>query len=182
MSRRPPASIATSILFAPASSAFSINSFTAAAGRSITSPAAMRSTSKGSRRRIGMERKRPRELYRIGERAGKALASGDAEVAVKMSAPRRIRDDARGRMLLSQGSLCGGGRTAAQGAMPLPRMPVHQRRGAEHVHADAARGVPLPERGAEELHARRSRSAGDARDFARTAAPISRRAGQTCPS
>ena len=49
---RPPASIATSIARAPASSAFSTSSLTAAAGRSITSPAAMRSTSSGSRRRI----------------------------------------------------------------------------------------------------------------------------------
>ncbi len=39
---------------APASSAFSTSSFTAAAGRSITSPAAMRSISSGSRRRTGM--------------------------------------------------------------------------------------------------------------------------------
>ncbi len=38
-----------------ASSAFSTSSFTAAAGRSITSPAAMRSISSGSRRRMDMD-------------------------------------------------------------------------------------------------------------------------------
>ena len=43
-------------LLAPASSAFSISSLIAAAGRSITSPAAMRSMVSGSRRRIGMGR------------------------------------------------------------------------------------------------------------------------------
>ena len=31
------------------------------------------------------------------------------------------------------------GEPRSQGAMPLPRMSVHQRRRAEHVHADAAR-------------------------------------------
>ena len=46
ISLRPPASIATSIVFAPASSAFSTSSLIAAAGRSITSPAAMRSIDK----------------------------------------------------------------------------------------------------------------------------------------
>ena len=42
MSRRPPPSVTTSIRLAPASSAFSTNSFTTLAGRSTTSPAAMR--------------------------------------------------------------------------------------------------------------------------------------------
>ena len=35
--------------------------------------------------------------------------------------------------------------------MPLPRMPIYQRRGPEPVHADAARWVPLRERRAEDL-------------------------------
>ena len=45
------ASTVTSMVRAPASMAFSTSSFTAEAGRSTTSPAAMRSTSTGSRRR-----------------------------------------------------------------------------------------------------------------------------------
>ena len=40
-SRRPPAVIVTSMRVAPASSAFSISSFTTDAGRSTTSPAAI---------------------------------------------------------------------------------------------------------------------------------------------
>ena len=55
---------------APASSAFSTSSFTAAAGRSITSPAAMRLTVSGGRMRIaGMRRKSKNksdtELHRV---------------------------------------------------------------------------------------------------------------------
>ncbi len=73
MRRRPPASIATSMWRAPASSAFSTSSLIAAAGRSITSPAAMRSTSSGSSRRIGMGAMGPRADYRIG-----GMESGDA--------------------------------------------------------------------------------------------------------
>jgi hypothetical protein len=42
--RRPPPSVTISILVAPASSAFSTSSFTTLAGRSTTSPAAMRLT------------------------------------------------------------------------------------------------------------------------------------------
>src|SRR5262249_45721040 len=38
----------------------------------------------------------------------------------------------RRRMLLSQNSLRGRRRTSPQGAVPLPRMPVYQRRRAEH--------------------------------------------------
>jgi hypothetical protein len=41
MSLRPPAVISTSIFVAPASTQFSINSFTTEAGRSTTSPAAI---------------------------------------------------------------------------------------------------------------------------------------------
>ena len=48
ISRRPPPSSTISIRRAPASSAFSTSSFTADAGRSTTSPAAMRSTRTGS--------------------------------------------------------------------------------------------------------------------------------------
>ena len=44
MRSMPPPSSATAMRLAPASSAFSTSSFTAAAGRSITSPAAMRLT------------------------------------------------------------------------------------------------------------------------------------------
>ena len=50
---RPPWAIATSTRDAPASSAFSTSSFTAEAGRSITSPAAMRLTAASPRSRIG---------------------------------------------------------------------------------------------------------------------------------
>ena len=54
---RPPSSMAMLIRVAPASSAFSTNSFTAAAGRSTTSPAAMRlTTSWGSLRICGWGR------------------------------------------------------------------------------------------------------------------------------
>jgi hypothetical protein len=48
----PPPSIATAIRRAPASSAFSTSSFTTEAGRSTTSPAAMRSATAGGRRRM----------------------------------------------------------------------------------------------------------------------------------
>jgi hypothetical protein len=51
---RPPPSTCTSIREAPASRAFSTISFTALAGRSTTSPAAMRLTVSGGSRRIGM--------------------------------------------------------------------------------------------------------------------------------
>ncbi len=44
ISDRPPAAVTTSMSVAPASSAFSTSSFTTLAGRSITSPAAMRLT------------------------------------------------------------------------------------------------------------------------------------------
>jgi len=54
MNLRPPSSTVTSTDRAPASMAFSTSSFTAAAGRSTTSPAAMRSTRTGSRRRTGI--------------------------------------------------------------------------------------------------------------------------------
>ena len=47
----PPSFKTTSILVAPASKAFSTNSFTADAGRSSTSPAAMRLTNVGGKRR-----------------------------------------------------------------------------------------------------------------------------------
>ena len=49
----PPASTATAIRVAPASSAFSISSFTTEAGRSITSPAAIRAATSGGSTRIG---------------------------------------------------------------------------------------------------------------------------------
>ncbi len=61
MRLRPPPSITTSIRLAPASKAFSTSSFTAEAGRSTTSPAAMRSTSTGSRRRTAMIKETPGE-------------------------------------------------------------------------------------------------------------------------
>ena len=158
MSRRPPASIVTSIDFAPASSAFSTNSLIAAAGRSITSPAAMRSMVKGSRRRIGMGAYGPRRILSHWRARGESVSLGRNESAVKGTT-----NDIRGRLLLWTSALRGRGQAAAQGAMPLSRMPVHQRRRAEHVHADGARGVPLRERRAQDLHAQRSRSAGDAR-------------------
>src|ERR1700683_2724791 len=66
-------------------------------------------------------------------------------------------------MLLWTSALRSRGEAAAQGAVPLSRMPVYQRRRAEHVHADGARRVPLCERRAQDLHPQRSRSAGDAR-------------------
>ena len=53
MRTSPPASRSTSIRVAPASSAFSQSSLTAAAGRSTTSPAAMASATCGGRRRMG---------------------------------------------------------------------------------------------------------------------------------
>ena len=53
ISPRPPASTATAIRDAPASIAFSTSSFTTDAGRSTTSPAAMRLTRCSGRRRIG---------------------------------------------------------------------------------------------------------------------------------
>jgi len=53
ISRLPPSAIATSIRRAPASSAFSTSSLTAEAGRSTTSPAAIRFVAAASRSRIG---------------------------------------------------------------------------------------------------------------------------------
>ncbi len=50
----PPLSASTSMRAAPASSAFSTSSLIALAGRSTTSPAAMRLTVSGGRRRMGM--------------------------------------------------------------------------------------------------------------------------------
>ena len=54
MKVRPPSFRETAMRWAPASIAFSTSSFTALAGRSTTSPAAIRSMSTGSRRRTGM--------------------------------------------------------------------------------------------------------------------------------
>ena len=51
--RRPPS--VTAMRVAPASSAFSTSSFTTAAGRSTTSPAAMRLAVVSGRMRMGME-------------------------------------------------------------------------------------------------------------------------------
>ena len=51
----PPSPSVTSMRAAPASSAFSASSLTTEAGRSTTSPAAMRLTRLGGRRRMGME-------------------------------------------------------------------------------------------------------------------------------
>jgi hypothetical protein len=51
---RPPPWASTSIRVAPASMALSTSSLMALAGRSTTSPAAMRLTVSGGRRRIGM--------------------------------------------------------------------------------------------------------------------------------
>src|SRR5690349_9232514 len=59
----PPSRNVTSMREAPASIAFSTNSLTAAAGRSMTSPAAMRLTRTGGRRRIAIAR-----VYANGER------------------------------------------------------------------------------------------------------------------
>ena len=56
MRSMPPASSATDMRVAPASSAFSTSSFTAAAGRSITSPAAMRLTVCAGRMRMAARR------------------------------------------------------------------------------------------------------------------------------
>src|SRR6202030_4750368 len=52
--RRPPPSVSTSMRVAPASSAFSISSLTTLAGRSTTSPAAMRLTVASESWRTGM--------------------------------------------------------------------------------------------------------------------------------
>ena len=54
MRPRPPSRSVTSMRVAPASMAFSTSSFTAEAGRSTTSPAAMRLTTVGGSTRIGM--------------------------------------------------------------------------------------------------------------------------------
>ena len=55
--RRPPPRISTRISRAPASSAFSKSSFTTEMGRSITSPAAMRSATSGERVEMGTREK-----------------------------------------------------------------------------------------------------------------------------
>ena len=66
------------------------------------------------------------------------------------------------RMLLRPGALPGRGRADAEGAVPLPRMPVYQRRLAEPVHADADRWLQLHQGHAEEIYAQRSRTRRDA--------------------
>jgi len=53
---RPPPCASTSIRVAPASMALSTSSLMALAGRSTTSPAAMRLTVSGGRRRMGIKR------------------------------------------------------------------------------------------------------------------------------
>ena len=87
ISRRPPASIAISMRRAPASSAFSTSSFTAAAGRSTTSPAAMRSTSTGSRRRIGMGWLRLERELSAGACANPATHSNANAPAIRQTRP-----------------------------------------------------------------------------------------------
>ena len=72
MRSMPPPSSATAIRVAPASSAFSTSSFTAAAGRSITSPAAMRLTVWGGRMRIAGIALRPAQSkFRSAGAAGR---------------------------------------------------------------------------------------------------------------
>jgi hypothetical protein len=56
INRRPPPSVSTSMRLLPASSAFSTSSLTTLAGRSTTSPAAMRLTTASDNWRTGMKR------------------------------------------------------------------------------------------------------------------------------
>jgi hypothetical protein len=74
ISARPPSSTSTRTFDAPASIAFSTSSFTTAAGRSITSPAAMRLTSDGDN--CWMRRRSIGRIIRIA-----ALASNGGEGA-----------------------------------------------------------------------------------------------------
>ena len=67
ISRRPPPSVTTSMRVAPASSAFSTSSLTTLAGRSTTSPAAMRLTMPSESWRTGMS-------WPCGESSGRGSA------------------------------------------------------------------------------------------------------------
>ena len=89
---RPPASTTISMRRAPASSAFSTSSFTAAAGRSMTSPAAMRSISTGSRRRTGITQRSA-----AGARPSTpAHSDGGSECRLERSGPGRTGTGRRG--------------------------------------------------------------------------------------
>ena len=72
------------------------------------------------------------------------------------------RDETRGRMLLRRGALCRRRRADAEGAMPLPRVPVHHRRLAEHVRSHAARRLRLRQGSAQAIQAPRPRGRRDA--------------------
>ena len=98
MRSMPPPASATPIRVAPASSAFSTSSFTAAAGRSITSPAAMRLTVCGGRMRMAGTGSGLRALNAHAARPVR-LASPQAfntEKAEGHGGPRRKPDAAPG--------------------------------------------------------------------------------------
>jgi pimeloyl-ACP methyl ester carboxylesterase len=63
------------------------------------------------------------------------------------------RDETRRRMLLRAGALRSRGRSGAEGAMPLPRVPIHLRRLSQHVCPDAARRLQLYQGNAQAIYA-----------------------------
>src|SRR5579885_160264 len=81
MRSMPPLPVAMSMRLAPASSAFSMSSFTALAGRSTTSPAAMRLTVPSASRRIFMERFHAETRKRGGDNISAFSATPHARVS-----------------------------------------------------------------------------------------------------
>src|SRR6185312_9632523 len=94
--RRPPPSVSTSMRFAPASSAFSTSSLTTLAGRSTTSPAAMRLTTPSDSWRTGIlfPSPRPAVLPSPLPARGEREAGGDSVLA-RVYPPRHGRREAR---------------------------------------------------------------------------------------
>ena len=117
MRAMPPASRRTAMRRAPASIAFSTSSLTAAAGRSITSPAAMRLTTCSESRRIGDEATYS-ESRRIGGGAACSAVSGSLRGARSRGARSEQPVEEAGLALLDR--RCGTvGRGTAQGGVFL---------------------------------------------------------------
>src|SRR5260370_9994343 len=79
--------------------------------------------------------------------------------------PRRCTrraDETRRPMLLRAGALHSRGRSDAEGAMPLPRVPIHLWRLSQHVCPDAARRLQLYQGNAQTIYPQRSRRRRDA--------------------
>ena len=99
MREAPPSSISTSMTAAPASSAFSKSSFTTDAGRSMTSPAAMRAATSGGSTRMGGGRSGP-----VGSALILSAPPGVPTMTASRAPDRRLACGACGRERTGEGT------------------------------------------------------------------------------